>query len=214
MGRIAMDLAGALIILYTTFWLGRSQDFELVMFLFLGAVVLALPFWLRFSRGRDKARVFILGAIWWMVASLGLAFVQPDWPRWLIFVYVPLVGLGYAVVDLMPWSMVGEVIDEDDLAHGERREGIYNGVFTFVRKLGGALGVFVVLVALDLLGFEKGEQQSETARQAIRWMTAAGPAFFLAFAVWVARGYPLTRERHRQILTELAQCQPAGPRAS
>jgi len=32
---------------------------------------------------------------------------------------------------------------------------------------------------LDLLGYQKGEQQGETARQAIRWMTGAAPAFFL-----------------------------------
>ena len=57
----------------------------------------------------------------------------------------------------MPWAMVGEVIDEDDLAHGERREGLYNGVFTFLRKLGGALGVFLVLGVLDLAGFVKSE---------------------------------------------------------
>jgi len=203
MGRIAMDLAGALLILYTAFWLGRSGDFELVMILFLGAVVLALPLWLALSRGRDKSRVFILGALWWSVASLGLAVVQPDWPRWLLFLYVPLVGVGFAVVDLMPWSMLGEVIDEDEAAHGERREGIYNGVFTFIRKLGGAIGVFLVMSILDLAGFVQGDEQTETARQAVRWMAAAGPAFFLLLAVWMARGYPLTRERHREILKSL-----------
>jgi Na+/melibiose symporter-like transporter len=206
MGRIAMDLAGALLILYVTFWMGRSRDFEWVMLLFLGAVVAALPAWLRIARGRDKARVFRLGSLWWAATSLGLALVQPDWPRWILFAYVPVVGLGYAVVDLMPWSMLGEVIDEDDLATGERREGLYNGVFTFLRKLGGALGVFLVLGLLDWLGFEPSrEAQSETARQAIRWMTAVAPACLLAAGVWFSRGYPLTRERHAEILHELAR---------
>jgi len=44
------------------------------------------------------------------------------------------------------------VIDEDELATGERREGLYNGMFTFLRKLGGAVGVFLVMGALDLFG--------------------------------------------------------------
>ena len=117
---------------------------------------------------------------------------------------MPIVGLGYAVVDLMPWSMLGEVIDEDDLATGERREGLYNGVFTFLRKLGGALGVFLVMGLLDLLGYQKGETQSETARQAIRWMTGLAPAFFLIAGVLLARGYPLSRARHAEILRKLA----------
>ena len=98
-------------------------------------------------------------------------FATPDWPRWPIFAGGRARGIGFAVVDLMPWAMLGEVIDEDDLATGERREGLYNGFFTFLRKLGGALGVFLAIGLLDLLGFREGEAQTETARQAIRWMT-------------------------------------------
>ncbi len=203
MGRISMDLASALIVLYVTFWLGRPDDFLLVMLLFLASAILALPLWLRIAVGRDKARVFIVGSVWWMTASVALLAVQPDWPRWIIFVYVPLVGMGYAVVDLMPWSMVGEVIDEDDLATGERREGLYNGVFMFIRKLGGALGVSLVLGILDLAGYEKGETQTEAARQAIRWLTAVSPAFFLGIGILLARGYPLTRAVHEDIVRTL-----------
>jgi GPH family glycoside/pentoside/hexuronide:cation symporter len=104
----------------------------------------------------------------------------------------------------MPWSMLGEVIDEDDLATGERREGLYNGVFTFLRKLGGALGVFLAMSLLEVLGFRQGSaQQTEAARQAIRWMTALGPPVLLFVGVWLTRGYPLTRQRHREILDAL-----------
>jgi sugar (glycoside-pentoside-hexuronide) transporter len=205
MGRIAMDLAGTLLVLYVSFWLLRPGDFEPTMALFLAGVICGLPLWATLARGRDKSHVFILGSIWWMVLSLGMALVQPEWPRWIVLAYVPLVGIGFAVVDVMPWSMLGEVIDQDDLLSGERREGLYNGMFGFLRKLGGAIGVFLVMGVLDLLGYEKGEQQSETARQAIRWMTAAAPAAFLLVGVWLARDYPLTRERHRQILEQLAR---------
>lgn len=117
-----------------------------------------------------------------------------------------MIGLGYAAVDVMPWSMLGEVIDEDDVRVGERREGLYNGIFTFLRKLGGALGVALVMGLLDVLGFAPGQaEQSETARQAIRWMTALAPPFFLVIGVWLLRGYPLTRERHAEILREIAR---------
>ena len=100
--------------------------------------------------------------------------------------------------------MLGEVIDEDDLATGERREGLYNGVFTFLRKLGGALGVFLVMGCSTCSATGRARQQSETARQAIRWMTGVAPACFLIAGVWLARGYPLTRARHAEILRRLA----------
>jgi Na+/melibiose symporter-like transporter len=104
----------------------------------------------------------------------------------------------------MPWSMVGEVIDEDELHSGQRREGVYNGVFTFIRKLGGAVGVFLVLGLLDLAGFEQGSAQTETVRQVIRCITSLAPAAFLALAIWLASGYPLTRAAHVRICAQLA----------
>ncbi len=204
-GRIAMDLSATLLILYVTYWLGRTQDFELVMFVFLASVVVSLPLWLRASRGRDKSTIFIFGSVWWMLTGVLLAFVQPEWPRWMMLIVIPLAGAGFALVDLMPWSMLGEVIDEDELNTGERREGVYNGVFTFLRKLGGALGVFLVLSILDVVGFTKGEEQTELVRQTIRFLAAVGPAVFLALAIVVARGYPLTRAAHAEIVAALAQ---------
>jgi Na+/melibiose symporter-like transporter len=125
----------------------------------------------------------------------------------MFFLFVPLAGAGFALVDLMPWSMLGEVIDEDEVITGERREGIYNGIFTFLRKLGGAIGVFLVMSILDLVGFRAGVEQSELVRQTIRFLAAAGPTFFLALAVWMARGYPLTRAAHARILETLGSRQ-------
>lgn len=210
-GRVAMDLAGALLILYVSFWIGRSWQFEPMMLAFLASVILALPFWLGVARGRDKSEVFLAGSLWWIVCGVGLALLQPGWPAWVLFAYVPLIGVGFAVVDLMPWAMLGEVIDEDELESGERREGLYNGMFTFLRKLCGAAAVFGVLGILDLAGYQKGAEQSEGVRQLIRWMTALGPALFLAAGVAMARGYPLSRERHREILRQLA-ARPGGVR--
>lgn len=203
-GRIAMDLIAALLILYLSFWIGRSGDFEVLMVVFLGAVVLSLPFWLHLARGRDKSQVFIAGCVWWGGLQLAFLLITPDWPRLVPFALAALAAIGYAAVDLMPWSMVGDVIDEDDLATGERREGLYNGVFTFVRKLGGAIGVWLVLSVLDLAGMGKGPEQPESVRQTIRVLAGVAPAAFLAAAVWLAAGYPLSRAAHARVLESLS----------
>jgi len=61
-----------------------------------------------------------------------------------------------------------------------------------------------VMGLLDVLGYRKGVEQNETARQAIRWMTGVAPACFLIAGVLLARGYPLSRARHIEILRRLA----------
>ena len=151
------------------------------MAVFLTCVLLALPFWLRLARHRDKARVFVAGSLIWAGVSVFAAALGPETPRWAFFAWAAAAAVGYAVVDLMPWSMVGDVIDEDDLAHGERREGLYNGVFTFLRKLGGALGVMVVMAILDLTGLRE-------RRDAERDRAAGDPLAHRARAVRVPAG--------------------------
>jgi sugar (glycoside-pentoside-hexuronide) transporter len=203
LGRIAIDLATAMFMFYFTYWLGRPDDFGITMGLFLVAVVIALPIWLRISQHTDKRTIFIFGAAWWVGAQIFLILATPDWPRIAIFVGAAIAGVGYAVADVMPWSMLGDVVDEDELVSGERREGIYAGFFTFLRKLGGATGVAAALFVLDLSGYQQGAEQSERTLWMIRILTAGVPGVFVMLAGWVALRYPLGRARHAQILEEL-----------
>jgi sugar (glycoside-pentoside-hexuronide) transporter len=203
-GRVSMDLIGAMLILYFTHYLGRSDDFEWMMLCFLSAVLLSLPVWLMLARHLEKATVFTIGTLWWAAGQLAFLAVQPDWPRWTVFAFAPVIALGYAVVDLMPWSMIGEVVDEDELASGERREGIYNGFFMFVRKLAGMAGVAFAMFVLGRTGFVKGDVQPAAAVDAIRGFATAVPALLLLLSAWFARGYPLTRAAHARILDELS----------
>ena len=76
---------------------------------------------------------------------------------------------------------------------------MYAAFFTFNRKLGGALGVWVAGVTLDLAGFAPGQAQSESSLWAIRLLTSVAPAAFLVAAAFFARGYTLDRAEHARI---------------
>ena len=215
--RIAVDLIGAMFLLYFTYWIGRESDFSITLTFFLALVVLALPIWLRISQRSEKRTVFVVGTLWWALIQLGIFFADPAWPRWTLFAITGLAAIGYAVADVMPWSMLGEVIDEDELATGERREGIYVGFFMFLRKLGGGVAVAGIGLVLDLCGFDGSlprEQQGELALTAIRASTALVPAVFLLLAVQVARGYGLDRAAHARILDAIARREAARTGAS
>jgi GPH family glycoside/pentoside/hexuronide:cation symporter len=206
LARIAVDLIGAMFLFYFVDFLGREGDFETTMFLFLSIVVLSLPFWLRVAMRHDKRTIFIVGASWWIIAQFFIFAGQPDWPRWAMFAIASMAAIGYAVADLMPWSMLGDVIDEDELASGERREGVYVGFFTFLRKLGGASAVLLIGLVLDLAGYSGGAgagAQSDLAVQTIRVLTSLVPALFLALAVVVAFRYSLGRAAHQRVLDQL-----------
>jgi Na+/melibiose symporter-like transporter len=204
LGRMAIDLPMALFLHYFTYVIGRPEDFELMMGCFLVSVVVSMPFWLRVARsGRDKATIYLYGCVGWVLGLLCLFVNQPDWPLGLTIVFVCLAGMGYSAADMIPWSMVGDVADEDEILSGERREGLYVGVFTFLRKLAGALGVAFALNVLGWVGFRQGAENDPTVLWTLRAMTALVPVLFVLASAWVAWGYPLGQARHAEILAEL-----------
>jgi GPH family glycoside/pentoside/hexuronide:cation symporter len=137
-------------------------------------------------------------------AQLVIGFGGAEWPRGVIFALAAFAGAGYAAVDLMPWAMLPDAIDEDELATGERREGLYTGMFTFLRKIGGAIAVLGVGAALDLARYDgAAATQPPAALAAIRILVAVVPAALLVASILLTRGYPLGRERHARILAEL-----------
>jgi GPH family glycoside/pentoside/hexuronide:cation symporter len=206
LARIAVDLIGAMFLLYFAYWIGREEDFAPTLGTFLLIVVAVLPAWLSLSRRFDKKSIFIWGTAWWSLTQVAIFLAQPDWPRWLMFTIPALAAIGYAVADLMPWAMLGDVIDEDELAAGDRREGIYVGFFMFLRKVGGASAVLAIGVILQLAGFENdatASEQSPQALQTIRVLTSLVPMALLLASIAVATRYPLTRAMHGRILEAL-----------
>jgi len=209
-GRIAIDVVSTMLIYYVSWVLGRRGDFEYVMIVFVGVVLVAMPFWLRLSRRLDKRSVFIAGVLWWAVAQAVIGFGGPEWPRWVVFAVAAFAGVGYAVADFMPWAMLPDVIDEDEVRTGERREGLYTGMFTFLRKIGGATAVLVIGGVLDLSGYDGSlEAQPGEALLAIRVLVALVPVALLLLSAWLARRYPLSREAHRALLAQL-EARPAA----
>ena len=155
------------------------------------------------SDAYNKKTTYLYGCVGW-IFGLGCLFVnQPEWPFVITLIATWFAGMGYAAADMIPWSMVADVADEDEIESGERREGLYVGVFTFLRKLSGAVGVAGAFWALDLAGFEPGVRNSDTVLWVLRGGTALVPVLFVIASAWAARSYPLGRVRHLEILEEL-----------
>lgn len=203
LGRIAIDLPMALFLHFFTYVIGRPGDFEPTMACFLVATVCAMPFWLRHARGRDKSTVYRYACLGWTITFLGLFLFQPEWPRAWVLLIAGLAGAGYAGADMLPWSMVADVADEDELLSGERREGLYVGVFTFLRKLAGAIGVALAFLVLDVVGFRPGVENPPIVLWSIRTLTCLVPMLFIGLSFLAARGYPLGHRRHAEVLAEL-----------
>ena len=112
---------------------------------------------------------------------------------------------------VVPWSILPDVIDLDELTTGRRREGTFYSFMTLLQKFGLALGLFLVGAALKASGFVEvlpGEPlpaQPESALQAIRLFMGPVPLVLVICAAVLVYFYPLTREVHTEIMLKLAE---------
>jgi GPH family glycoside/pentoside/hexuronide:cation symporter len=152
----------------------------------------------------NKGPSYALGLF---IASVAVitSFFFPRGPTPLIYVVAAVAGLGFSAQWVFPWSMLPDVIEYDEKMTGERREGIYYGLWAFLTKFTSALGIAVSGWALGLFGYVPNVEQTTQALFGIRLFFSVVPSLVilvsLPFLIW----YPITRKSHSELLRELAE---------
>ena len=214
---ITFDMVALILPFYLLYWIARgnmlvsvtllgvSLPLESAVFaLLLVTATLALPFWLWLSHRLGKHIAYIIGMVFWAGVQIGIYLVHPGQITlvlWMAF----LAGLSVSAAHVLPDAMFPDVIEWDELRTGRRQEGIYYGVKNFIRKLTGALAIFVALQVLGWFGYQTPPEGVTTFMQhpitltAIRILIGPVGAVLLFSAVITTWFYPLTRERHSRI---------------
>ncbi len=118
----------------------------------------------------------------------------------LIVMVIAGIGIGFAYVP--PFSMLPDVIEVEAVRTGNRKEGAYYGMWTFVSKLGIALAPGLVGLILSLSGFEPDEVQSAATLFAIRLLIGPVPVAVLVAGIVIIDRYPLDEKTYEKILAE------------
>lgn len=221
---LAIQITSAVLAPYVTFWLGsvpeqyplqalglsfqQPEDLIPIMLLAVqGSALIFLFVWNIVSRRIGKKAVYMIGMVFWVLVQAVLFFVRPDQVT-LAVVLATLAGVGVATGYIIPWSMMPDVIEYDELRTGKRREGTYYGLMVLLQKFGLAIGLFLVGALLQAAGFD-GQlppgQQPESALLALRWMIGPVPTIVLICGMVLTAFYPLTKARHAEIMAELAR---------
>lgn len=175
-----------------------------------GTALVMLFVWSAVSKRFGKKIVYFAGGLVWIIAQLGLFLLQPGQVG-LMYVLAVMAGVGVSTAYLVPWSMIPDIIELDELQTGQRREGVFYGFMVLLQKLGLALGLFLVGQALQQSGFisavagEPIPVQPESALSAIRWAVGPIPTISLICGLVLTYFYPVTREVHAEVLLKLAE---------
>ncbi len=179
----------------------------------IAVILAALPFYVRYSLGAPEAEgSILLGAIFvtaipsivlwsavvrrtsprtallWSVAVFGIAVLGFLLPQSVLAAALVGVAAGVGVGGLLQLLEVvlAQIIDDDAVRTGHRREGAYFGVNGFVVRGSVVLQAVVVAAVLTASGFDAtlGDAQPDAVDGGIRFMLAVIPLGFTALA-WV-----------------------------
>jgi GPH family glycoside/pentoside/hexuronide:cation symporter len=146
----------------------------------------------------------------WAGVQLLIFSVQPGQMTMALVLSV-LAGISVSTAHVLPDAMFPDVIEWDELRTRRRQEGIYYGVMSFIRKVAGALAIFIALQVLGWVGYQTPPAGATVFVQppatvlTIRLLIGPFGAVLLFSAILFAWFYPLTREKHGRIRRLLAR---------
>ncbi len=211
---LAVQLTAANMKYFVESWLQMSpQVANTVILAVQGTALVMLFVWNAVSQSVGKKAVYFMGMGCWIVAQVGLFVLQPGQVG-LMYGLAIVAGVGVSTAYLIPWSMLPDVIELDELKTGQRREGIFYAFMVLLQKIGLALGLLLVGLALEWSGYMGGaSEQPASALLAIRIVVAPLPMVCLVAGLVLAYFYPITREIHAEIVLKLEERRTQRPDA-
>lgn len=197
--QTAVDFVVTLFIYYLTYCLGIPEMFSLVLGTMLIVQVISMPIHMKISHVYGKVRPLFVGLPVWITALLISVFLTAESPLVLIFLVAVLSGFGCSASIFVPWSIFPDLADVDELITGQRREGIYSGLSTLIRKISQALALFMIGLALDIIGYVPNVSQTADTELGIKVLFGLSPILFIIITLVFARRYTLTEEKYEII---------------
>ncbi len=123
----AADLVIFVFLWFLIFYIGAQGYFDIIVIsLVLGVAFLTMPLTVKIMRSYDK-RTAYMGTM--AIYGLVLLIISqiPRGGEIHVLVAALFAGFGHGAANVIPWAMVADVVDVDELSSGKRREGIYSG---------------------------------------------------------------------------------------
>jgi len=157
--------------------------------------VISAPVMVRISKRIGKRSTYMIAAVCYVLYSISWVFAVPGESLSTILLRGVVVGVAATGNILLAMSMLTDTIEYDTVITGERREGAYTAIYSFVEKLTHAFGPLIVGIAMSLAGFDKTlsseEMQSPSVQQALLFGVAYLPVILGVLAMAILAGFKL-----------------------
>ena len=149
-----------------------------------------------------------------IIAILLAGMCTENTPLYLMYIILVIGGIGLSVCYLIPYSMLPDVIEYDELyISGERREGLFFSLYVFFEKLGLAISLSLGNFVLGIAGYVSPddqtveEQESDYQSQSVLWtlrlFISVVPSILMVLSMLSLYFYPITKKKHAEIVEQL-----------
>jgi GPH family glycoside/pentoside/hexuronide:cation symporter len=208
----AIEIIQAMLLFFLKYRMNLEEESDLVAGSVFIAALLTLPFWERASRRWDKRVAYIAGMVFLSAVMITLIVISPSWGLPVVYSLAALAGVGVGAVHVLPWSMIPDAIEWDELETGQRHEGMFYSLVTLFRKVSSSIALPLILLVLEWSGYvSNAAVQAPQAVTAIRFLMGPVPSVLLCAGIVFALLYPLSRQRHAQVRAELAARAASAP---
>jgi GPH family glycoside/pentoside/hexuronide:cation symporter len=190
---------------YTENVLNRGDITTIVLLVLLLTAMVFIPVSVLVSKKIGKKRTYqICFAV--IASACGIIFfLGHRMPVGVFYGLMVYAGMGVGFSYVAPFAMAPDAIEYEAFKTGERKEGAYYGIWTFVSKLGTALALFVSGQILELGGYiprtgSSSVTQPSSVFNAIRLIIGPIPIAVLVAALLLVQFYPLDQKRYRDLL--------------
>ena len=210
---LAISIATTLSIHFHTYYARLTDSralgaVQLALYLFgvVGVVV-----WLRVSRRWDKHHVYVIGTFAASIVMMALTLLVGEGRPLgtgnvsVLLIAHALVGFFASTLWFVPATLLADVVDEDELQSGERREGAFFGLWSLGQQLATGLAILLTGVLVEhFAGLVPGQAvQSPQTVQRIGLLYTALPGLLLFLAAAWALRFKLCRREVAAIQSAL-----------
>jgi GPH family glycoside/pentoside/hexuronide:cation symporter len=200
-GSVPAAIPGILAPYYTTYVLGVENPdtwLGLLLIVYFGTGLLAVPMWMWLARRHGKLWTIILSSSIGIVGGSTLFFIPPQAVELVVAIFF-LMGISSSTGLVILPSMGADVIDYDEFLTGKRREAQFGSFWAIMPKFVAIPGAAVPLAILSWVGYVPNQVQSPEVVLSIRLMLGVFPAAFNIAAIVVLLRYPISQIVHEKI---------------
>jgi len=207
---LAMDVFMALMLYFVTYYLNKEAAYSTTIAIVVLTQVVSIAAVILGCIKKGNAFAYRLHMACWALGIFIFGLFTADTGSNLIYLTAVVIGFGLSGAVVVPYNILPFISDVDEMITTNRREGVYAGLMTFIRKMAQAVALFLVGVGLDKIGYRANQVQNPETLRGLHNMIVYIPIVLIVIGIVVSLKFKINQSNHGILLGEISRLKAGG----